>query len=833
MTTSQDRGGRTYRSSPTPASVLPPSLSINSDGSNPPGAANVVDNSNPKNTFATSQSVHPQGPYGQGLMGGDSLDADAQLLLAVMQEQQRAVDRQRWVTWVNEEYVKAKNTRANFERQWYLNLAFVGGRQYVAPLDVAGVGFRLTVPKSPPWRVRLVINKIRMAVRKECSKLASSKPIPTVVPATGENEDFAAAKVGEALVRTQFADGTFGQKYRSWIWWGVVCGNSFIKSYWDANCVDYDVMQLPDINQVIPKTLDNGMSVPPEMVQEVIQANPRLQEFLNTPQPSKGKIKYEVVTPFHVFVPDLMAEELEDQPYIIQVTTRTPEWVKKSFSDAFPGDVQPVSDAAAANTIMDSVSLITKNAGQAPSNAVLVKEAWIKPGAHPDFPEGGMLTIINDKVVQEFVKWPCPFPEYPYYAYYGIPTGGFYRDSSVQDLIPLQKEYNRKRSQAIEIQNTMGKPKLLYPTGSINPKMITSEPGQSIGYTPGYEKPQILNGAEVPTSFSNEIATLTQEFDDISGQHDISRGDAPSDVKSGTAISFLAEQDDTALHYQVAAIEAAMEVIGKHHLSYASTYWDGDRLVKIVGRDNEYEALSWKQNALKGNTDVRIQSGSALPVSKAARTAQITEFMMNGWLPPEQGFEMMNLGGMDKVMDELLVDKRQSYRENLKMAQAPAAMLQMLLNPAPGPNGEPAPPPMPDPKTGKPIQINFDGTPFMPQPPIPVNSWDNHEAHIQYHNDFRKTQEFEVLPEENKQAFELHIQMHMMAMRSMMVNAQGQELTDNPNPPPPPMVDEAGNPIDPAQQDQQGPPTKEAQGNSSSPGGGGDRAPTSDTPGGS
>lgn len=798
MTTLPDKDGRTSNTGPTPTSVLPPSLSVNSDGSHPPGADSF---SNPKAAIATSKSVHPLGVGAPGLLGGANLSEDQMLLAMMVQQQQMDAKRRSWISWVNDEYVKAKNARANFERQWYLNLAFTGGRQYVAPMDIAGQGFRLTVPKAPPWRVRLVINKIRVAVRTECSKLTSSKPIPTVVPATGENEDYASAKVGEALVTTQFANEDFQETARSWVWWGVVCGTSFMKSHWDASCLDYDVQQLPDPAKMFPQTMPNGSPVPPELIQQAIDASPELQQFMNTPQPSKGKIKYEAVTPFHVYVPDLLSEKLEDQLFLIHVMTRDKYWVKRSFPDAYPGETMPTCDSLSANTIMDSVSIITKNAGETQQNAVLVKEIWIKPYAHPDFPEGGMLTIIGDKVVQEFTKWPCPFPEFPFYPFQGIPTGGFYRDSVVQDLIAPQKEYNRTRSQAIEIKNTGGKPHIIYAEGSLNPKMISSEPGQAIGYKYGYDKPQVLNGAEVPSSFSNEISMLTAEFDDISGQHDISRGDAPADVKSGTAISFLAEQDDTKLAYQIASIATAMQKIGTHHLSYITRYWEGDRLVKVVGRDSQYEALSWKQNALRGNTDVRIQDGSALPVSKAARTAQITEFMMNGWLPPEQGFEMLNMGGMDKVLDELLVDKRQAYRENLKMAQADPSMLMLLLSPAPGPNGEPVPEPFVNPQTGQEIPLNFDETPFTPQLPVPVNSWDNHEAHYEFHNQFRKTQEFEVLPDENKQLFELHIQMHMHALRSQMVSSTGAELTDNPNPEPPMQVDEQGQPVGPPEEE--------------------------------
>lgn len=55
------------------------------------------------------------------------------------------------------------------------------------------------------------------------------------------------------------------------------------------------------------------------------------------------------------------------------------------------------------------------------------------------------------------------------------------------------------------------------------------------------------------------------------------------------------------------------------------------------------------------------------------------------------------------------------------------------------------------------------GTP--PTPPIvSVNSWDNHEVHIQVHNDFRKRQEFESLDPKLKDEFEKHVELHRAAL---------------------------------------------------------------------
>jgi hypothetical protein len=695
-------------------------------------------------------------------------ETEEQRIARLMAEQQAfaavqlARKKQEWVSWVETEFTKCKNARLPFERQWYLNLAFANSRHYVSPVEVPGQGFRLTAPRAPAWRVRLVVNKVRSAVRKETAKLSVSRPVPTVVPATNEEEDFTAAQVAEQILKTAFGTADFLRTYRSWIWWGSICGVSFLKSYWSPNEPDSD-LQMP----LKPRL---GMDGQPLM-------NPQTGEpIMGETEFVKGKIVTERITPFHIFVPDLLAEDLNKQPYIIHCTTRSPIWVERNFG------FKPTPDTRASNTIMESAFIIAKNSEQH-LDSVLVKEVWLKKDAHPDFPEGGLLTIISNRVVQHLEKWPWPFPEYPFYKYDGIPTGSFYSDSIIVDLIPLNKEYNRTRSQMIEIKNMMGKPKFLYPKGSINPRQISSEPGQGIPYIPGFDKPTVIAGVEVPASMHNELDRLNEDFDDISGQHEVSRGEAPTSITSGTAISYLQEQDDANLTYQVASIEYAIELLGKHYLKYVTRYWDEERLIKITGKDNDFEAKKWKGSDLRGNTDVKIQSGSALPYSKAARQAMVTEFMQYGWIDPATGLEIMQLGGFDKAVNQMLVDKKQAQRENMKMCDLTEEQCKQTMVPPSyvhpetqeemyheDGEGNYYTEPLIDPGTG---EENPEAELWMPQPPIPVNSWDDHEQHVHWHNQYRKTQEFELLEDHKKEAFELHVQMHQQAMMGPLEGLYG------------------------------------------------------------
>jgi hypothetical protein len=277
-------------------------------------------------------------PTPDGSQGTTAPSNTESVLLAVQTDFEKKL-----VIWAKEEYRKIKNARRSTERQWYTNLAFYFGKQNIAIANTAASpsGFRLTVPKAPPWRVRLVINKIRKIIRTQIAKTVAQRPRFYVVPASTEDEDLTAARVGEQIFDSVYSDKRVKTIIRRAEWWAAICGVGFIKDYWDPNK---------------ESTLGD-----------------------------KGDFCIEPVSPFHVFIPDFDTEELEEQPYLIHVTTKSADWVRMTYPQL--KDVQ--ADVNAASDILDD-SFMGMIGAQSPNskNAVLCIEVWIKPKGHPQFPAG-------------------------------------------------------------------------------------------------------------------------------------------------------------------------------------------------------------------------------------------------------------------------------------------------------------------------------------------------------------------------------------------------------------------------------------------------------------
>lgn len=643
------------------------------------------------------------------------------------------------VQWTKSNYSSIKMGRSMTERQWYLNLSFYYGKQHVIyrqlPNFVVGPSGNLYVPPAPYWRARPVINRIRPTVRRTQSKLISQKPSASIVPASSDDRDLFAAQAGEQLWDSIYRQKKLQSVFRRWIWWGLICGTSFIKCYWDDYSVDKDSDQ-------------------------------------------QGDICFNQETPFHIFCPDFREEDLECQPFVIHASLKSQDWVALNYPQ-----VQIDTRDQREELLNDAWLNIVGAQNIKNQKSVLILEVWIKPGAVSLFPEGAMFTVVGDTIVDGMEAWPYEHGLYPFAKFDHIPSGKFYADADITDLIPLQREYNRTRGQIIEAKNRMAKPQLAAEKGSIDPSRITTEPGQVILYQPGFNPPTPIPLAQLPSYVLQEQDRILMDWNDISGQHEISQGQTPPGVTAATAINYLQEQDETVLKQAYDSMEEGIEKVAFLTLNYVHQFWDIPRTVRVVGEDGTFDVMAFKGSDLRGNTDIRIEGGSSLPTSKAAKQAFIMDMMKMGFIDPQKGLEVMEIGGINKIYESIQVDVRQAQRENLRMAQVTPEMLEELANAnaqAAITGDNPTPPDsvasipteadQADPDFGSVEQI-------VPSPEeiiVPVNSFDNHPLHIEIHNKYRKSQAYESLSDQVKLVFEMHVQQHQ---RAAAEQAMGQMQT--------------------------------------------------------
>jgi hypothetical protein len=291
--------------------------------------------------------------------------------------------------------------------------------------------------------------------------------------------------------------------------------------------------------------------------------------------------------------------------------------------------------------------------------------------------------------------------------------------------------------------------------------------------------PQPLPLSPLPEYYVVQQDRILTDIEDLTGQHEASRGSAPGGgVTAGTAIAFLKESDDQYLTPQYHSVEHAYEKIAGQTLSLFVQYVNMPRKIKTIGADQAYDTMLLSGADLKSGTDVRIERGSSIGQSQAAKRAEIKDYFSIGLIDAAQALQMLEMGGIQRYQDTLNGAKGKAQRENIKMKQINEAellryqddMVAQIMQ-----NMDPENVQMLEEAGDDPQQIVRDELPSI----IPVDDFDLHELHIEIHNQFRMSQEYEALPDSIKQQFAKHVAAHQeYVAQEQMQNFLSQVPTD-------------------------------------------------------
>lgn len=629
--------------------------------------------------------------------------------------------------WLKSSYTSARDLQLPKREQWNLNIAKALGESQVKLVRQPGTEqYVLQKVITPQYRAPKKINRVRGFARTEHSKFVSNFPNVVSVPASGEDQDQRSAYAAQQVWESYSSSKLLRVKYEEAQWWRVHTGNGFLKTYWD------------------PTRKNSDGSV--------------------------GDIEYASITPYHLFVPDLRQKDLEKQPYLVEAQIQTIQWARSFFADALKGENLAAS-ASSQIDIMDEAYLDSRSQPRKNQDSVLVLEFWVKPGATDMLPDGGLVMTIEDTIVHFQEGIPYQHRKYPYTHFRHLETPGFYGASPIEDIIPVVDEYNETRGQISLIGRRMGNPQFIYQEGSLDPNKMTNAPGSMIPYRMGFQPPQQLQPAPLPAYMGEQLDRQLQDIEDLTGQHEVSKGSAPTGVTAGTALAFLKESDDNFLTPQHHNTEAGVEDVAVKSLVLFNQYVDVKRRIRVIGADGAFDTEMLSGADIADGLDVRVEEGTSIGQSMAAKRAQVMDLVDRGLVDPQTALKMMEIGGVQKILDIVNVSEKQAQRENVKMKTLQPTAIEQAKNEFVQTVSANAQQNGLDPSTPEAQQLIEASVPPM----IMVNDFDMHEVHIEVHNRFRMSQEYEILPDEIKQQFAQHVQQHQMYLQQLMQNQMAQQ----------------------------------------------------------
>lgn len=576
----------------------------------------------------------------------------------------------------------------------YAQLAYYAGKQWIGMSKAS----KSLVPLPPePGQVQYTANRLMPIVRTEQAKVLRNKLTQTVVPASSEESDIRSAKIAEKVVSWLEYELDLQDVDQEVVLWALVTRIGFVIPTWDTKA---------------------GAIIGKDKLGDIHEGQPRV----------------DVCSLFEVFW-DTSVSNWADVRFVGVERIRSVEWVKSVYGV----DVPPEEGLMVTNVFDGKLSALSGDGlgmeGFKAENCTRVKHLWQAPCV--EYPKGRLIITASglELSYQEDIgfgaedKTEREVPVFPM-IHIRIP-GRVIGTCSVEQCMPIQREYNTSRSQIIENKNLMANPKWAVEMNSLPGQEITREAGQVLQYTAGAQPPIMLQPASLGADVDKNIERCLEEFMFISGQQEVSHGATPTGVTAGIAIQMLQEQDDTKLAPTIQQFARFKRKYLSYLLKMVRYRFTEQRTVKLVGQNSRTDAITFRGSDLT-STDVRFEDISATQLTKAGKQQFVVEMINAGVLDPVADknliLRVLELGITDELYDAFEIDIQQALNENSRWAKG-----------------------------------DFDTI---------TRDFFNHEVHVAQHNKFRKGDEYTMLLPDMQELVDAHVDEHLNYLMQAMMPAQ-------------------------------------------------------------
>jgi hypothetical protein len=283
--------------------------------------------------------------------------------------------------------------------------------------------------------------------------------------------------------------------------------------------------------------------------------------------------------------------------------------------------------------------------------------------------KGRKIVFTND-VLLESTEFPFSHDQLPCIRFTDQDLPGELHGVSFYEQIKgLTGTYNNLTNMLIRNAVMVSHPKWMVPAGSVALDRLGND--ITIVQYKGPQPPVLANAQSIPSDLFAFRDKLKEEFQQISGVFGVSRGEPPPGIKAGVALQFLSEQESERYNELVLKWNEMIRQVAQITIAVAGDYYDqsDERMVRVLGKNNEYMTEFFKVSALEKDYDIRIQNSSALPKSVAARTQTLLDLSERfpDQFTGEQVIDMLDLAQSDKFIDAATVAVRSAEAENQKL----------------------------------------------------------------------------------------------------------------------------------------------------------------------
>lgn len=576
---------------------------------------------------------------------------------------------------IQELYAEGTRDIRNQQLCYMENASFIEGDQWIWKSTTKQEILRL--PRRDPSKVRATIARLGPESRRLFSRLLKRPLVFEVTPDAPDDATIRGARIAEAVISAKAMEDKWGN-IREQVAWSAWKGGTALL------CLDWDTTKGKYVGQG-PKTgtdlYEGDITVTPLTITEVAT------------EPG--------------------TRDIERACWWIKAQVLPPDEVKKTYNLAD----KPPPNASAAQSPMQR-ELTKANNSTNVGKLCLVLTYYERPNS--DNPKGSVVTVVGDRVVDGPHEWPFPFKDRLNVVAVTeqIVEGRWYGRTVVSDAVPIQTALNHSWTSILEHLKQAGNARIQGNSAErANADTWTDEAGEFIFYDT--DKWEWMSPPPMPDWWQRTPQELAAAMDDTIGVHDISRGNAPTNIESGLGLSVLAEQDDTPTGKFASTLadafgELATLVLRTYEMKVPQ---EEQRTITLYEPSMQIaEKVTWSGKSFEGQTRAKVPYEAVAPMNDAARWARglamVDRQIITGGRALAKFLDVEGANDFTASIDPQVAKAR---RENAQLALGEVC--------------------------------------------VPAD-FDNHQLHIEEHNDFRLSARYERLDEQARHLVDLHVQAH-------------------------------------------------------------------------
>lgn len=593
--------------------------------------------------------------------------------------------------WLQYSHTEGRRIVTGERFRWQRNREAYRGNTYLQPNAVNGSLRRLApADMLTSGRRRDSINLLRRFVDGRGSMIAQEKPAYDVIPSGRERAQVDAARLATRLVDFEWSnvDGwniashgrqlelvaaQDGLAFSNVIYdrsRGEVCGEMFVPTE----------QGWAPISQVIP---DEGELR--KQVEALQEADPKGERLWRNEFYPKGEVVLRVVRASAMAFDPNMTTDWRDCGWVIESR-------KVKIADVEREAGRPLREMMKSSAeVMGQGRTRTapRTGGSAeaddgsgekridPEREVFLHRLFAKAtGPSGEFPNGAHVMWVQDApaapLVVEPWLWPDGTPrDLPYFPYIPRPDGGHLLRTlgTVDELLPVQRQFDRRVSQYGEYLDLCARPPLLLVGGSLKSKSVFNA-DRVVHVNPGFEPPRWLTVPPDPgIAILQNLGWLESKMAEIAMQSDPVRGQAPPGIEAAAALNTLIAQGESQLAGSEAQWKMVIERTVGEALRNVIHFYGIERKIQMPGVDDQAEFEAFTGAMLKGADRFRI-SGSVLPKNKAVQEQRLIQFMQYAGprFDPTPFAAQILQGDVEGIVSMEKAQGRKQERENNDLA---------------------------------------------------------------------------------------------------------------------------------------------------------------------